>query len=38
MRSYGIPATARISFGLYNTRADVDAAIPPLLEVRKLFG
>ena len=35
---YGIPATARISFGLYNTRADVDAAIPALHEVRKLFG
>ena len=27
MDRYGIPATARISFGLYNTRADVDAAI-----------
>ena len=38
MDRYGIPATARISFGLYNTRADVDAAIGPLHDVRKLFG
>ncbi len=38
MDRYGIPATARISFGLYNTRADIDAAIPPLHDVRKLFG
>ena len=38
MDRYGIPATARISFGLYNTRADVDAAIPALHDVRKLFG
>jgi cysteine desulfurase/selenocysteine lyase len=38
MDRYGIPATARVSFGLYNTRADVDAAIPALHEVRRLFG
>ena len=38
MDRYGIPATARISFGLYNTRADVDATIAPLHDVRKLFG
>jgi cysteine desulfurase/selenocysteine lyase len=38
MDRYGIPATARISFALYNTRSDVDAAIPALHDVRKLFG
>ena len=38
MDRYGIPATARVSFGLYNTRSEVDAVIPALHEVRKLFG
>jgi cysteine desulfurase/selenocysteine lyase len=38
MDRYGIPATARVSFGIYNTRADVDAVIGPLHEVRALFG
>ena len=38
MDRYGIPATARVSFGIYNTRADVDAVIQPLHEVRALFG
>lgn len=38
MRRFGVPATARASFGLYNTRADVDALIAALEHVRKLFN
>ncbi len=38
MDRFGIPATARISFGLYNTREDVDAAIAALRTVHELFG
>jgi cysteine desulfurase/selenocysteine lyase len=38
MDRYGIPATARASFALYNTREDVDALIDGLETVRTLFG
>jgi cysteine desulfurase/selenocysteine lyase len=38
MRRLGVPATARASFGLYNTRAEVDALIAALDNVRGLFG
>ena len=41
MDRYGIPATARISFGLYNTRADIDATIAAAArrpEVVRLIG
>jgi cysteine desulfurase / selenocysteine lyase len=38
MDRFGIPATARASFGLYNTRADVDALVRGLATVRELFG
>lgn len=38
MRCLGVPATARLSFGIYNTREDVDALIEALGEVRELFG
>lgn len=38
MRRLGVPATARLSFGIYNTREDVDAMIEALGEVRELFG
>lgn len=34
----GVPATARASFYVYNTREDVDALIPALAEARRLFG
>jgi cysteine desulfurase/selenocysteine lyase len=33
-----VPATARASFGLYNTRAEVDALVTALDRVRALFG
>ncbi len=38
MTRYGLPATARASLGLYNTRADLDALVAGLGRVRELFG
>jgi cysteine desulfurase/selenocysteine lyase len=38
MERYGIPATVRASFALYNTRADVDALVRGLGQVRKVFA
>jgi cysteine desulfurase/selenocysteine lyase len=38
MRHFGVPATVRASFALYNTRADVDALVSGLLSVREVFG
>jgi cysteine desulfurase/selenocysteine lyase len=38
MKRYGVPATARASFGLYNTHAEVDAFIASLREVVRLFA
>jgi len=38
MDRYGIPATARASFAVYNTRADVDALVRGLGAVREVFG
>jgi len=35
---YGIPATTRASFYLYNTPAEVDALVAGLAQVRKIFG
>jgi cysteine desulfurase/selenocysteine lyase len=37
MERYGIPATARASFAVYNTRAEVDALFDALARVQKLF-
>jgi cysteine desulfurase/selenocysteine lyase len=34
----GIPASARVSFYLYNTKEDVDKFIKTLLKVKKFFG
>ncbi|MEM7701347.1 MAG: cysteine desulfurase [Pseudomonadota bacterium] len=34
----GIPATARASFGLYSTEADVDALIAGIARTRMIFG
>jgi cysteine desulfurase/selenocysteine lyase len=34
----GVPATARASMALYNTRGDIDALVAGLHAVRKLFG
>ena len=37
MDFFKIPATARISFGIYNTREDVDALFDGLAKVKELF-
>ncbi|MBM4117320.1 cysteine desulfurase [bacterium] len=37
MERFGVPATTRASFGLYNTQADVDALVAGLLKIRELF-
>ncbi len=38
MQRYGLAATARASFGLYNTRAEIDALIAGLHRVREMFA
>ncbi len=38
MQRYGIPATARASFALYNTRAEVDALVRGLKKVLEVMG
>jgi cysteine desulfurase/selenocysteine lyase len=37
MERFGVPATVRASFALYNTRADVDALFHALDKVREVF-
>ena len=38
MDRFGVPATARASFGLYNTREDVDALVRGIEKVVDIFG
>jgi cysteine desulfurase / selenocysteine lyase len=38
MDRFGVPATARASMGLYNTREDIDALVRALGKVKELFG
>ncbi|MBL4690001.1 MAG: aminotransferase class V-fold PLP-dependent enzyme, partial [Rhodospirillales bacterium] len=38
MERFGVAATARASFGLYNTRGEVDALVDALEETRKFFS
>ncbi|GBD32019.1 Cysteine desulfurase [bacterium HR33] len=38
MEFFGVPATARASFALYNTRDEVDALVRALFKVREVFG
>ena len=38
MSRFGVPATARASFGLYNTREEVDALIKGIEKVREVFA
>jgi cysteine desulfurase/selenocysteine lyase len=38
MRRYGVPATARASFYVYNTRDEVDALIAALDRAGSIFG
>jgi cysteine desulfurase/selenocysteine lyase len=37
MQHFGIPATSRASFGIYNTRDDVDALVAALGSVKDVF-
>jgi cysteine desulfurase/selenocysteine lyase len=37
MERFGIPATTRISLAMYNTRADVDAAVAALRKIRENY-
>jgi cysteine desulfurase/selenocysteine lyase len=37
MDFFGVPATARASFGLYNTAAEVDALVAGIQDVRRMF-
>jgi cysteine desulfurase/selenocysteine lyase len=38
MEHYGVPATARASFYVYNTEAEVDALVEALVKARTIFG
>ncbi|MBI2307411.1 MAG: cysteine desulfurase [Rhodocyclales bacterium] len=38
MERFGVPATVRASFALYNTRAEVDALFAALARVREVFA
>ena len=38
MDRFGVPATTRASFGIYNTREEVDALVEALDKVREIFG
>jgi cysteine desulfurase/selenocysteine lyase len=38
MEHLGIPATARASFGLYTTKADIDALVAALKKVQEIFA
>ncbi|HYG65952.1 MAG TPA: cysteine desulfurase, partial [Thermoanaerobaculia bacterium] len=38
MQCFGVPATSRVSFSLYNTAAEVDALAAGLHKVREVFG
>ncbi|HEX8066822.1 MAG TPA: cysteine desulfurase [Thermoleophilaceae bacterium] len=38
MRRLGVPATSRASFGVHNSRAEVDRLVDGLAEVRRIFG
>ena len=38
MDRFGIPATARASLAMYNTREDIDALVAALHTAKKVFG
>jgi cysteine desulfurase/selenocysteine lyase len=38
MEFFGVPATSRVSFGLYNTLEEVDRLVEALWKVIRLFG
>jgi cysteine desulfurase/selenocysteine lyase len=38
MQRFGVPATARASFGLYNTQAEIDALVAGIHKVLEVFA
>jgi len=38
MQRYDLPATARASFGLYNSRAEADRLAEALEQVKRIFA
>jgi len=38
VKYFGLPATARVSFGIYNTRAEVDCLVDALERIKGMFG
>jgi cysteine desulfurase/selenocysteine lyase len=38
MARFGVPATTRASFGLYNSMAEVDTLVSALHRAREIFG
>jgi cysteine desulfurase/selenocysteine lyase len=38
MARFGVPATARASLAMYNTREDIDVLVGALGRVKELFG
>lgn len=38
MSRFAVPATARVSFGLYNTIHEIDALIDAIMKLKRLFG
>ena len=38
LKRFGVTSTCRASFGMYNTRAEVDALVEALEKARKFFG
>jgi cysteine desulfurase/selenocysteine lyase len=38
MQRFGVPATVRASFALYNTREDIDALVAAMRKVQEVFG
>ena len=38
MKRYGVPATARVSLGCYNTREEIDVLVSSLHKVSEIFG
>ncbi|RMH23048.1 MAG: cysteine desulfurase [Gammaproteobacteria bacterium] len=38
MQFFGVPATARASFAVYNTRSEIDQMFDALAEAKKVFG
>jgi cysteine desulfurase/selenocysteine lyase len=38
MDRFGVPATSRASFGLYNTRAEIDRLVEGIGKVKEIFA